>query len=110
MLATVAVVAAVEVVVPLGLCKHSGNFSINGLPFPCRTLSSLRTQLSHTKQSIDVLKVDIEGSEHGIWGGDHENCLSTVGQMQIEVHGRNFRNNFDLWNTMRVHGLRLFNK
>jgi FkbM family methyltransferase len=44
------------------------------------------------KQRIDLLKLDIEGSEAQLFSFDHNNWLSRVDNMMIEIHGELCRN------------------
>jgi hypothetical protein len=62
---------------------------------------------------IDVLKVDIEGSEWKALAGD----LPSIGQLQVEVHeepgtdeGARVASLSKLFNNIERHGLRLFHK
>merc|ERR1712176_227191 len=57
------------------------------------SMPSIRARLSHATRELDVLKIDIEGSEHSLFR-DAENASALfgvgVGQLLIEVHGRDF--------------------
>lgn len=52
-----------------------------------RSLSSLITELGHADRTIDVLKIDIEGSEHeALMPAIRSGVFSRVNQLQLEVH------------------------
>jgi hypothetical protein len=78
---------------------------------PMRSLSSIMKQLGHTH--IDILKMDIEGSEWDVLNGD----LPSIGQLLVEVHENGYVNVdyraralSDLFDNIEHYGLRLFHK
>lgn len=67
--------------------------------------------LGHT--FIDILKVDIEGSEFSVLGAlmdAYEGRPLPFGQLQLEIHlwGVNFQEFLAWWERLEAHGLRPF--
>lgn len=89
--------------VEIGLAAHDGPIEIfPGKQFPAMTLPSLMKMLGHENRTINVLKIDIEGSEYttlphasifgscGKHGHRHRGTMPIpVEQLQIELHGTN---------------------
>ena len=81
-----------------------------------RRLDSLVESLGHAKRAVDILKIDVEGSEYDVlYAAGASDVLRRVGQLQIEVHttGGNTSTReqvLGLYARMRAAGLRLFNK
>jgi hypothetical protein len=79
---------------------------------PLRTIESIMQQYGHTH--IDLLKMDIEGAEFEILGGDKK--LPSVGQLLVEVHLSNVPHTQyldkygSLLNNIEKNGLRLYHK
>ena len=85
-----------------------------GKTFRAATMASIRSGLSHAQQ-IDVLKMDVQGMEHDIFSAaSFWSSLprhNAIGQLQLEVHGRDFERILLLVANLRRRGnLRLFNK
>lgn len=67
----------------VGLCMGADSFTAGGVKYPCRSLQATMEALGHT--SIDVLKMDIEGSEWAVLADTPWADLN-VGQVIVEVH------------------------
>ncbi|KAL3872555.1 hypothetical protein ACJMK2_035778 [Sinanodonta woodiana] len=74
-----------------------------------RTLERIRSDLNHTERTIDLLKIDIEGSE---WNSIPQMVLSgtlrSVRQMQIELHGRGSSRVLKVLRMLYEDGFRIF--
>ena len=55
---------------------------------PAHSLQSVMHSLGHANRTVDIFKCDIEGWEHKVFHGGA--LRGGVGQMQLEVHGRNY--------------------
>ncbi|KAK3582661.1 hypothetical protein CHS0354_031073 [Potamilus streckersoni] len=74
-----------------------------------KTLEQIRRDLSHTKRTIDILKIDIEGSEcTTLPQMVHSRTLRFVKQMQIELHGRGISDNLKVLRMLYEDGFRIF--
>jgi hypothetical protein len=78
---------------------------------PMHTLEGLMKMNGHT--FIDILKIDIEGSEFDVLGSlmdAYEGRTLPFGQLQIEIHlwGINFQDFLSWWERLESHGLRPF--
>lgn len=102
----------------LGLVGDGSELKWKGEALPHGTFSEIVEKLGHRGRELDVLKVDVEGSEFGalshsgLFGG----CLASgapkvpIRQVQIEVHGQSFVDIFRLAEQMHTCGLALFSK
>ncbi|KAK3582663.1 hypothetical protein CHS0354_031075 [Potamilus streckersoni] len=74
-----------------------------------KTLGQIRRDLNHTKRQIDILKIDIEGSE---WTSIPQMVMSgtlrSVKQMQIELHGSGTKHDLKVLRMLYEDGFRLF--
>jgi len=68
-------------------------FVIGKTKFPSKNLVQHMKDLNHTAKTIDVLKVDIEGSEFNSFAnlmiGECPNVDIKINQLQVEIHERN---------------------
>lgn len=86
---------------PWGLLDHDGSLDIEGTAVPGFTLASLMARLGHTGRHVQVMKVDVEGSEwaalapYYAGGGSDEPQL--FDQLLVELHVRT-----DRWSIMRL--------
>lgn len=66
-----------------GLCSRGKSFRAGGKSFPCKNLKDIVRELNHSK--IDVLKMDVEGSE---WDVIHDTDWPSMsfGQILVELH------------------------
>ncbi len=71
----------------VGICAHGKSFRVKGRyrskSYPCKQLPDIMRELNHT--SLDVLKMDVEGSEWDIIAATDWSSLS-IGQLLVEVH------------------------
>lgn len=78
-----------------------------------KPLRDIVAQLGHQRRTIDLLKIDCEGCEHtafdGIWE-DLKDGLYSVGQVQVEVHGKDAGRNAALFDAAEAAGFRVFHK
>jgi hypothetical protein len=70
---------------PVGLSHRDGNATIQGISYPVRTLESLMRDLGHGDGGVDILKIDVEGSEFSVVHLTDWSRLK-IGQLLMEVH------------------------
>ena len=78
---------------PYGISGHDGKLRWFNHGVPVFTLASIMKRLGHTGRRIDVLKLDIEGSEFDVIP-NLVNSGIEIGQLLIEVHWPLHRNEF----------------
>lgn len=97
-----------------GLTASDGPLSIGNLPdLEGRSLATIRRQLGHTQRPIDILKIDIEGSEWEVLESIMEGCDRSnpvAHQLQIEFHSPKVRRFVNLVESMLQCGYRPFAK
>lgn len=106
----------------IGIAGADGSFTFGNKTFPTLSLASIRSRLGHVGRLIDVLKIDVEGSEFGVLAqdapigsrrtaaGGGSLALGSIGQLLIEVHSRRFVMIAALMRRIRQHGLMMFSK
>ena len=105
----------------LGLVGDGQKLSFKNEMLPSATFNETLQTLRHERRTVDILKVDIEGSEYSalgdrsLFGGcmradHHHRTQIPVRQLQVEVHGQNFTRIFRLVEQMHACGLALFSK
>jgi hypothetical protein len=102
--------AGVLTFVELGISDEDGLMQYHNTSFPAAKLSSIKKRLGHTHAPITLLKMDVEMAEHRIVSKLMDSDLEAVGQLQIEVHGRNFSRIHSLMRRLRQAGMMLFSK
>ena len=78
---------------PYGISGHNGNVQWFNKQVPVHTLSTIMKKLGHTGRRIDVLKLDVEGSEFDVVPGLIKGGIE-IGQLLIEVHWPMHRREF----------------
>ncbi|KAK3607177.1 hypothetical protein CHS0354_007092 [Potamilus streckersoni] len=74
-----------------------------------KTLEQIRRDLKHTERTINILKIDIEGSEWiSIPQMVSSGTLRSVNQMQIELHGNGTEHDLKVLRMLYEDGFRLF--
>jgi hypothetical protein len=67
----------------LGICGQGDSFQDQAKSYPCKQLPDIMRELNHT--AVDVLKMDVEGSEWDVITATNWSSLS-IGQILVEVH------------------------
>ncbi len=67
----------------VGICGQGDSFTDQGKSYPCKQLPDIMRELNHT--AVDVLKMDVEGSEWDVITATDWSSLS-IGQLLVEVH------------------------
>mmetsp|Transcript_59321 Transcript_59321/g.98278 ORF Transcript_59321/g.98278 Transcript_59321/m.98278 type:complete len:269 (-) Transcript_59321:191-997(-) len=93
-----------------GIAGRDGRFNWKGRSLPVLSLASIMSRLGHENRSIDVLKIDVEGSEHSTFSLIDPKLLHRVGQLQLEIHGTDFEQILTTMRQIETGGMMLFSK
>jgi len=98
---------------PWGLNDKDGNFSIGWSQHMGFTLETIKARLGHSGRTIDILKLDIEGSEWAVFNHIFANCeraRPVAHQILVELHSPHISKLLDLVETWDRCGYRIFSK
>ena len=92
-----------------GLSNSSGSLGGN----PLLTLGDIANRLGHAHRHIDIFKIDCEGCEYlafdTIWS-DLKSSKYSIGQIQIELHGTDFKKLKTFFDAAEGAGFVIFHK
>ena len=92
----------------IGLANKKGLLNIAGKDYPVDTLQGIKKMLNHTDHEIDILKIDIEGSEYLIDPIVYSDAKARL--LLLEVHPQKPSIIHDLFLKLRNNAYAIYHK